>query len=372
MNCAQISYEIVSPESHVYRLSLSKNYVSDWTVNNAIRELLQNALDSDSPFDVQFSPDLSDMSKRVMSIRSANTSLHPSKLILGCTGKAEDADAIGGFGEGFKLALLVLLRNNLGVVIENGGYYWEPSFEIDPSFGIETLHITETRNPGNCDLVFHVSGLTKEDVEEIEASCLHLQDPPENIIETFMGDILVDIPGKLYVNGLFVCDTQLAHSYNMHPRYISLGRDRATVSDFDLLWQTKDMWFASGKWDYIAEQMDARIKDFDYCNYSTPALVKEACYKVYKERYDGKILATSQMELESFVKAGMREVIVVPETFASVVRDHDDYGHAVRVITKTPTDYLQDWLRENKQHLRKDGKLKFKTLLDMSQKWCIV
>ena len=89
-----------------YELSLSRNYVSSWGIEEAIRELLQNAKDSNGEDVIDI-----DKSSGTITITNKNTSIPSSTLLLGNTSKGDDLDKIGQFGEGYKLALLVLVLN---------------------------------------------------------------------------------------------------------------------------------------------------------------------------------------------------------------------------------------------------------------------
>ena len=102
-----------------FELGLARDYISDWTVLNAIREFMQNAIDQanicpDNAYSVEYDEDLKEM-------RIANKAsvLEKSTLLLGTTTKG--VNDIGGFGEGYKLACLVMLINGIKVRFENYG-----------------------------------------------------------------------------------------------------------------------------------------------------------------------------------------------------------------------------------------------------------
>src|SRR5213075_1351725 len=201
-----------------YPLSMARDYVRHWGLKEGIREILQNAIDSkDSPFEFEFGEDW-------LSIISSNACLDPSTLVLGSTSKADDTESIGSFGEGYKLALLVLTRLGYTVHIENRERLWLPTFKYSQQFGIDTLCIEEylctTNDHGG--LAFVVGGLSPDDMTAICESCLQMQPAFEDIIEVPQGRILPSLKGKLYVNGLFVCDTELDNSYDVKPDFLTL------------------------------------------------------------------------------------------------------------------------------------------------------
>ena len=102
---------------HKYTLSLTKEYVSHWGVSEACRELIQNVIDNPKPYEYNFDEYLPGLFK--FTLTSKDTWLHPSTLLLGTSSKKEDG-YIGHFGEGYKLALLVLTRLGKAVTVING------------------------------------------------------------------------------------------------------------------------------------------------------------------------------------------------------------------------------------------------------------
>src|SRR3990167_3517651 len=98
--------------NRAYELPITKEYIRHWGLLDGIRELIQNALDSDSPFEWNIEED-------TLYIHSRYYKLEPKTLLLGCTSKAEDTTKIGSFGEGYKLAMLCLHRAGYKVRLRN-------------------------------------------------------------------------------------------------------------------------------------------------------------------------------------------------------------------------------------------------------------
>lgn len=351
-----------------YQLTLHKDYVSSWGLQQAVREFIQNALDSESSFKYEIAPD-SD-STFFLKIISEQSTLSASSLVLGGGTKSENSEAIGSFGEGYKLAILVLTRLERQFKIYNGHRCWRTSFELSKTFGIELLTITEE------DLPFHHKGLTvfieklsAEEVESLREICLIMQPHVGKIFSTRYGDILLEKPGKLYVGGLFICETELEYGYDIKPSYIKLERDRQTVSNFDLKWLVKDMWFDSKQWDYVAEGMDKAIKDLEYSNYGQPELVKEACYKRFKAQYPDGIVAKNQKELDDLVKRGLSNVIVVTQNFYEAVSTSASYDKVEAVKLETPAEHLTKWFENNKRYMNRYALTTFKTVIKEAKTW---
>lgn len=214
-----------------YELSLSRNYVSSWGIEEAIRELLQNAKDSSGEDVINI-----DKCSGTITITNKNTSIPSSTLLLGNTSKKDDLDKIGQFGEGYKLALLVLLRENKEVFIKNGNKNWTPSFEYSDNFECEVLCITETESNGN-DLVFEISGFNSSELDKLENEFLGLNGQAYNSIQTSYGEILTDsdYKGKVFVDGLPVYeDDNFEYGYNFKPCYVTLDRDRKSINIYQL------------------------------------------------------------------------------------------------------------------------------------------
>ena len=104
-----------------YELSLVKSYVQEWTAEDAIREIIQNAIDEsnrveDNAMSVEYDPE-----EKTLTISNKKSVLTHDTLLLGNTSKATDDNMIGKFGEGYKLGILVLTRENHPVTIQNYG-----------------------------------------------------------------------------------------------------------------------------------------------------------------------------------------------------------------------------------------------------------
>ena len=244
-----------------YELSLSRNYVSTWGIKEAIRELLQNSKDG-SDGDVNI-----DKENGIITIANKNTSIPSSTLLLGNTSKKDDLDKIGQFGEGYKLALLVLLREGKDVTIRNGDKLWTPSFQYSENFECEVLCIEETENYGN-DLEFIISPFSQLELNELEAEFLGLNGQTYNSIQTSYGEILTDsdFKGRVFVDGLPVYkDDNFEYGYNFKPCYVSLDRDRKSINIYELKRLTAlSVACCMDNFTFVDEVIDGKGKDGEY------------------------------------------------------------------------------------------------------------
>jgi len=361
----------------VYELSLNKNYVQHWGLREAVRELIQNAIDSESPFEYEFSP-MSDAHDRLqqnfqLRLTSKFTVLAAETLLLGTTSKADNDTAIGNFGEGYKIALLVLTRLGNSITVLNGKYKWIPEFRFNKKYGQELLTIREeTIGYGNEGLSFIIGDLDSGDIDAIRESCLQMQASVGEVKDTQYGQILLEKPNTLYVGGLYICKTELEYGYNINPVYIKLERDRQTVSSFDLKWLAKDMWFATKEFATVAEMIEQNIPDMEYAEHGAPELLKEACYQVFKKNHgSGAVAVSSKAELERLVENKLEKVIYLGGgSYYNNVTSSSSYQAATpKVITQTVEEYLSEWFDSNKRYMSRYALSSFKEVLARSKQW---
>lgn len=319
-----------------YELSLSRNYVSSWGIEEAIRELLQNAKDSNGE-------DIIDINKSsgTITITNKNTSIPSSTLLLGNTSKKDDLDKIGQFGEGYKLALLVLLRDDKEVFIKNGNKNWIPSFEYSDNFECEVLCITETEGNGN-DLTFEISGFDSSELAELENEFLGLNGQAYNSIQTSYGEILTDsdFKGKVFVDGLPVYeDDNFDYGYNFKPCYVSLDRDRKSINIYELKRLTAlSVACCIDNFAFVDEVIDGKGRDGEYIkdeNIEFDDEFKEKYAKHLMNRFDIKeddvVINKSSSDLIEYVgRKTDKEIKEVPKKiYADVLNSQLTYSSKI-------------------------------------------
>lgn len=354
-----------------YPLPFTKNYIRHWGIVEAIRELFQNQLDSDSPF--EYSIDMAEDRSLTLSLTSRNITLSPKTLLLGATTKAEAKDKIGSFGEGYKMALLVLTRENRKVTVKNGDYIWTPEFVHSHQYDDEILVINSELAPERNDgITYVIENIDSSEMDQIKQSNLHMEPNIGEIIETSKGRILLDQKGKLYVNGLFVCKTELKYSYDMKPEYLRLERDRQTVSSFDLQWLTKDMWFETDRHEQMAKDMEDGIADLEYGHHGSPQMVKEACYQYFIQKNPGAIAVSNQEELDKLVKDGMTNTVYVGGgSYYNNISGAKEYASSgiKSPDPLKPVDIMEAFIAKHKHRLGNKAVKDFNKILEESKEW---
>jgi hypothetical protein len=284
-------------------LPISPNYVSHWGLWEAVREIYQNALDEMSRSeDIHGGIDY-DSDREVLSIFTDGGHLEPSDLILGSTTKASDPTQRGKFGEGFKLALLVLARLNLGVEILNGYENWTPSIEHSDVFNSDVLVVNSVHhgNPYN-GVRFMIQGITPMDWDMIQRN-LH-PCHKDSIIDHADGSEA----GRIYVGGLFVGTMkEFKCGYTFAPGTIELDRDRGMIDGFDLAYETSRLHTACG--DARTQQLiDENAPDVEYLvNQATKTSPAVSYYAgSYFSTYGRNTVPVStQAEIQAATAAGM-------------------------------------------------------------------
>lgn len=261
----------------VYELTLTPEYVKTWRVVDALRELFQNALDQTQLTGVPYSWTY-DKKKKELVITSPKSWLDRSTLLLGSSSKADDTGTIGQFGEGYKLASLVLLREGLSLCIENENYNetWIPTLKPSKRFnGVSILQFSidgriKHKHTVSKNLRFIVSNLSNELWEEYKGYNLSLIKVGETI-DTKNGSILLDktFSQRIYVNGLYVASMEdLRYGYNFIPAQLPLDRDRSVLPSYDTLTAIANLWLLSES-PLIEDLLAKGAKDVSYIQYSS-------------------------------------------------------------------------------------------------------
>lgn len=353
--------------SECYELSLTPNYVSDWTFNDALRELIQNGIDQETirP-DNKFSIDY-DEGKEVIRLVNKNAKLKISTLLLGKTNKSNDEDTVGQFGEGYKIAALVLNRLGKTFTIYNNERkeIWTSRFKNSAKWGSEILafYIEKQPDADEKNLVIeigHVNWTEYDGLSDIWLGLSAEYDETEKV-ETSYGEILLgeEMAGKTYVNGLYVaCNEELKHGYNFKAKYINLERDRKTCDSWNARQVTAKM---------IAEAMvQGKMEIKTVCR-----MIEEDTNDVYNmefNQYCDDIKEVKKMLINEFDKQNILPMSI-PVGNAEDARKVKAYGGNAILVPSKVAALLKDETRERIEQLENLPVTEQLTLREKFQRW---
>lgn len=268
-----------------YELTIDESYCSDWSLANAVRELFQNSLDEELQNPDNKSYFSYDSETKTLTIGNKNSSLSVETLLLGVSSKKLDSRTVGQFGEGYKIATVVLLRNGKTVTFYNysNNEVWQPRMVKSRRYGgrnVPTFFVDKAykwKQAPDMNLTITISEIDEVEYEDIKKSILCLNS--YNSIRTPLGEVLMDSDycGCVYVGGLFVCKkSNMKFGYNLLANNIKLDRDRKLVDTFSVSWETSKVW------SYLIDTQEFKDMLFDTKVYDDIRYVKN----FYNHNYD--------------------------------------------------------------------------------------
>jgi hypothetical protein len=336
--------------SECYELTLTQNYVSDWNFCDAIRELIQNGtdqeiLDNENKFSINY-----DKKSETLRLINTKSKLKINTLLLGKSSKSNNEDTVGQFGEGYKIAALVLNRLGKTFTIYNNekNEIWTSRFKDSKKwldkilvFDVEE-HITD-----DVGLVIEVGNVTYKDNNDIYDIWLGFYEVEK--IETTYGDILTEeeFKDQIFVNGLKVaCNEDMEYGYNFKPRYIKLERDRKTCDG----WQARDTTslmiaeaMVQGKLEIetvkrLVEKNTDDVYNLEFNGYTKDVKeVKKMLISEFDKQYTApfSIPVQSQEDINK-VKAYGGNPVIVPHKVASLLKEES--ANRIRDLIALPTE----------------------------------
>lgn len=125
-----------------YNLNLTEDYVQHWGLSEAIRELIANNIDEGGTLSYSAST-TSNPSDRLSELTFITEKELPLEAFLLGYSVKSNPNAIGQYGEGLKLAMLVLTRLHKQVLFKSGAHFYRFFFDVPEGFGVSTLHFEQ-------------------------------------------------------------------------------------------------------------------------------------------------------------------------------------------------------------------------------------
>ncbi|AOQ26733.1 hypothetical protein [Vibrio phage S4-7] len=315
--------------SKSYPTCLTRDYLSRWSLEDGIRELIQNSVDQDSNYIYREGGELV--------FNTFGGTIDPKNLLLGVGTKTSDDSKRGGFSEGLLLSLLIMAREEVDITFINGEYQWIPVFEYNEDYQCETLTILEEYAEESFDGVSITIDVGDSVADTVEKNTLFLQDDYEHY-ETSQGTILLgeEHKGRIYVGGLFVDLFDSQYGFDFLPECFELDRDRKSLKPFDIQWTIKDLIaeMSSSELDddlsdRVVSSMESNDKSMQYVNtysVSDSENFKKSAEKLYNEKYGGMILTSDYSEAEELRESGNKNVAYVNNSsFVTLVKSSESH-----------------------------------------------
>ena len=219
-------------------LNVKPSYCPRWTMQHAVREVIQNAQDCRS---LGGTAEYTHRGDTLTVTSTGGGSLDERALVFGETSKADDSRAIGQFGDGLKVALVVFARLGVAVRIDTGKQFW--TLSVDDG----VVHVV-TRNKAAAThrdrVVFEIPGVSSEDWREWRKGFLFLCGDFNAGYVTPWGTVLTDSNhrGCIYVQGILIeRRDRLACGYNFNRGVVTISRDREVVDSWNMEYTIRHM-----------------------------------------------------------------------------------------------------------------------------------
>lgn len=144
---------------------ISPDFVKKWTTEEAVREVVQNYLDSRAEYDCGGRLYVNEEGRCV--VKDEGPGIELRHLALGVSEKSDQA--IGKFGKGLKQALLVLAREGRQPVILSGGMRISPVIAWSEDYQVDMLHFDIAAAKGSGKKVKGTYVMFDCNAEELEA-----------------------------------------------------------------------------------------------------------------------------------------------------------------------------------------------------------
>lgn len=336
---------------------ISANYMAHWSMREAIRELLQNAIDSGA-YVLECLDDVLVITNELTTPVSLD-----NLTLLGETTK-HDGNTIGKFGEGFKLALLVLARAGVSHLVQIGhcrikGRIVDNKFEITIKGDLPEVQTKMEVSIEHADAYDMACSMLvrKADFKQVASS---------ETARAFLPG------GTLFVGGLKVCDgTGMKYSYDLAPTDVQLERDRNTVRSFELAWAASKFWAQQPVTKELVADIFENTPDVQYISSWASKALLDAVFEHYLEFYGPKaLLADTKEKAKAFEHLYEKVHYVGGGSYFSLVTSHKSYHSEVQSAKRVkPSEAVQTFVTQNIKHMRSKAQRAAKALQKTAAHW---
>lgn len=282
----------------IHQYLMSDKYCENWSEVDGIRELIANAIDSSdsSDVDIRFEDGFGIVSNK-------SVILDKKHLLMGESYKSDDQ--IGQFGEGLKIAALVLTRvNNQRVSVNSGDYHYEFFMKGSKDFGKKILHVEIKNRHDFYDGTQIIFNCDEDNIWKAKNLFLCF-----NRIEELSGGVLLNC-NDVYVLGVKVAELENSvFGYNIKDKAL-MNRDRTILDRNHMDSKVKDILSSIGDKELIWRLISSCLEDenrYENHFYFYPTFLKRQAWKdVISEHYGDLVCLTSEDGVERAKYLGYR------------------------------------------------------------------
>jgi hypothetical protein len=230
---------------------IGKEYLKDWGLNEALREIYQNFIDYG-----EFSELVENSKEEGKSVVRVFNEYEPEGLeFLRIGNSVKKEGSIGKHGEGLKMALLIFLREDLNMGIRFKDQVIMPKWQENSLIGeVLSLTVKKSKRPinGKFEIAFLIDTKLYEKFRENIIK-------EEDVIfhEPYHGKLVNKPKGSLYAGGLFICHIKsLKNAYDLNPARLPLDRDRRIPGSFETNYHTSKINEAHGQFEWNDQEYD--------------------------------------------------------------------------------------------------------------------
>lgn len=338
-----------------YELSLSPNYVWKWGFWEAVRELLQNSIDQHAVN--AYSQKVLDWSYPFLTIGNTFCSLPVKTLLLGVTDKEGSVRSIGQFGEGYKLAMLVLSRLSYDVVVLNNDTVWIPRIGFSDKYDerIVTVSVYQATTPVN-GVYFRIQDVNEHDFGKLTKNYLG-DEPCNKILEED------HLRKRVFVKGLFVCELpELVYGYNFSPDRLRLDRDRGIAPSWEVKYEASRLWQESGDEEKLYGALKEGIPDVRHV-VTPPDTTNQYIVGRFLAEHPNSIPVSSQTDMN---RCGGSKTQLVPQVLRDLLRRLHKF---VFDRSGTPSERLEKFSHAFGHRLCAEGQRELQAIMNASLQW---
>lgn len=372
-----------------YELPISLGYVESWGTREAIREILQNSIDAN---EIGYYKEINyDENTETLTITNRRAKLPISSLVLGGSSKREMENQIGHEGEGYKLALVVLLRKGYNVIILNSDKEWIPSFEFSEKFNSKILTIHSKSIEDTNKVSFIIKGITPTVYNDLYKYFPCIDDDFGETVECSTGSILLDerFKGKMFVGGLYIQDdNNFSYGYNFNSDAVTLDRDRKAINYHDLRALTAESFVTAENChpklfkaisnsvldvrditDVIDEASDKFLEEYRDMFYNEKeldedTLVATEAVKIQLEQMELDVNVVKGTEIESYLIAKANDKLGLIEEAKEMIDEKSKTEENIDNFKRSNYRRLMEWFVGVKKYLPKYKQTEFMEVAD--------